>query len=141
MVVIIHIWHNPLVSNLFVKVGWKCHWFITCNRVCYPCMFEISSFRCTTKDKKGLIPIVILFFLYFDTWVKAHYNGQRLLSQILLFETTCFWISTKLILKQFFANNTWKKVVPNPKNKFVKNNFTLKLILNDWKNCNHTDIL
>jgi hypothetical protein len=63
--------------------------------------------------------------------VKSHYDGQGLLSQILFFETTCFGTSTKLILKWFFANNTWNKVVQNPKNKIVKENPTLKLILND----------
>jgi hypothetical protein len=52
--------------------------------------------------------------------MKAHYGGQRLLSQILLFETTCFWTSTKLIFKKFFVNGTWNKVVQNPKNKIVK---------------------
>jgi hypothetical protein len=35
--------------------------------------------------------------------VKAPYDGQILLSQILFFETTCFLTSTKLILKGFFA--------------------------------------
>jgi hypothetical protein len=28
--------------------------------------------------------------LGFHIWVKTHYDGQRLLSQILLFKTTCF---------------------------------------------------
>jgi hypothetical protein len=78
--------------------------------------------------------------------VKAHYNGQRLSSQILLFKTTCFWTSTKLILKWLSTNHTWNEVVQNPKNKIVKKNSTLKLISNDWKiykwkNCNCIDIL
>jgi hypothetical protein len=59
------------------------------------------------------------------------YSGQRLLSQMLFLETTCFWISTKLILKGFLANGTWNKVVQNPTNKIIKTNPTLKLILND----------
>jgi hypothetical protein len=63
--------------------------------------------------------------------VKAHYGGQKLLSQISLFETTCFWTFTKLILKRFFANGTWNKVVQKPNNKIVKKNLNLKLILND----------
>jgi hypothetical protein len=45
----------------------------------------------------------------------------------------CIWTSTKLILKEFFENNNWNKVVQNPKNKIVKKNPILKLILNDWK--------
>ncbi len=51
--------------------------------------------------------------------MREHYNDQRLLSQILLFETTCFWTFTKLILKRFFANGIWNKVVQNPQNKVV----------------------
>jgi hypothetical protein len=65
--------------------------------------------------------------------VKAHYSGQNLLSQIVHFETSCIWTSTKLILNFLFANSTWNKVVQNPKNKIVKKNPTLRLILNDWK--------
>ncbi len=53
---------------------------------------------------------------------KTDYSGQILLSQILHFETTCLWISTKLILKGFFENGTWNKVVQNPKNKIIKKN-------------------
>ncbi len=63
--------------------------------------------------------------------IKAHYCGQRLLSQIYFFETICFLTFTKLILKHFFVDNTWNKVVQNPMNKIVKANLTLKLILND----------
>ncbi len=61
--------------------------------------------------------------------MKAHYSGQRLLFQILFFETACFWASTKFILNYFFVNGTWNKVVQNPKNKILKKNPTLKLIL------------
>jgi hypothetical protein len=40
---------------------------------------------------------------------------------MLLFETTYFKTSTKLIiLKGFFANGTWNKVVQNLKNKIIK---------------------
>ncbi len=45
---------------------------------------------------------------------EAHYNGQKLLSQILLLKIMCFKTSTKLILKYVFTNNTWNKVVQNP---------------------------
>jgi len=47
-------------------------------------------------------------------WVKTHYNGKKLLSQILFFEITCFKTFTKLILKYIIINNTWNKVVQNP---------------------------
>jgi len=53
-------------------------------------------------------------------WVKAHYNGKKLLSQKLFFETMYFWTSNKLILKGCFANDTWNKVVRNTKNMIVK---------------------
>jgi hypothetical protein len=33
--------------------------------------------------------------------------------------------------KGFFANGIWNKIVQNPKNKIVKKNLTLKLILNN----------
>jgi hypothetical protein len=57
---------------------------------------------------------------------------KRLLSQMLLFEIRCFKTSTKLIiLKGFFANDAGNKVVQNLKNKIIKTNSTLKLILND----------
>jgi hypothetical protein len=65
--------------------------------------------------------------------VKAHYGGQKLLSQISLFETTCFWTFTKLILKRFFANGTWNKVVQTQRIRLLKKNLNLKLILNDQK--------
>ncbi len=54
--------------------------------------------------------------------MKAHYNGQKLLLQVLLFEITCFKTSTKLILKGFFANGTSNKIVQNPNDKIVKKN-------------------
>ncbi len=54
--------------------------------------------------------------------MKAHYNGQKLLSQVLLFEITCFKTFTKLILKGFFANGTSNKIVQNPNDKIVKKN-------------------
>jgi hypothetical protein len=41
-------------------------------------------------------------------WVKSHYSGQRLLSQILLFETMCVWTTPKIqnvLKKTFFAKN------------------------------------
>ncbi len=66
-----------------------------------------------------------------DQGENALYSGQRLLSQILFFETTCFLISTKLIIKGFFANGTRNKVVQNPKNKIIQKIPTLKLILTD----------
>jgi hypothetical protein len=54
-----------------------------------------------------------------DQGENALYSGQRLLSQILFFEATCFLISTKLIIKGFFANGTWNKV-QDPKNKIIQ---------------------
>jgi hypothetical protein len=47
-------------------------------------------------------------------WVKAHYSGKKLLSQILFKKIMCLRTSTKLILKYIFTNNTWNKVVQNP---------------------------
>ncbi len=52
--------------------------------------------------------------------MKAHYSDEKLLSQVLVFETTCFKTSTKLIFLNFFAKGSWNKVVQNPKNKIVK---------------------
>jgi hypothetical protein len=52
------------------------------------------------------------------------------------FWIACIWASTKLILKGFFMNCTWNKVVQNPKNKIVNkwlNGILTILILNDYK--------
>jgi hypothetical protein len=43
--------------------------------------------------------------------VKAHYGGQKFLSQILFFKTMQVLTSTKPILKEVFINDTQNKVV------------------------------
>jgi hypothetical protein len=54
--------------------------------------------------------------------VKAHYNGQKLLSQIIIFEMMQISIFTNLILKEVFTN-TQSKVVQLPNNAIVKGNY------------------
>ncbi len=46
----------------------------------------------------------------------------------------CFWTSTKLILKGFFANGTWNKVVQSPKNKIVKKKSHFEIDIKRLKN-------
>ncbi len=54
--------------------------------------------------------------------MKAHYNGQKLLSQIIIFEMMQISIFTNLILKEVFTN-TQSKVVQLPNNAIVKGNY------------------
>jgi hypothetical protein len=63
--------------------------------------------------------------------VKAHYGGQKMLSQILFFEIVQCSTSTKSISKEVFINYTQNKVVQLPNNAIVKGNYILKIKLND----------
>jgi hypothetical protein len=56
--------------------------------------------------------------------VKAYYSGQKMLSQILFFETMQLLTSTKPILKEAFINCTQN-------NEIVKGNYIFCLVLND----------
>jgi hypothetical protein len=54
------------------------------------------------------------FLLFFNCSLfklKAHYGGQRMLSQILFFETMQLSTSTKLILKKVFISYTQNRIV------------------------------
>jgi hypothetical protein len=65
-----------------------------------PSMPRFKNLNVTTNDGIIFFHHLYLFFLSYK-WMKAHYGGQKLLSQILLFETMCFWTFTKLILEGF----------------------------------------
>jgi hypothetical protein len=54
--------------------------------------------------------------------VKAHYDGQKMLSKIYFFKIVNISIFTKLILKEVFMN-TQSKVVQLPNNAIVNGNY------------------
>jgi hypothetical protein len=55
-------------------------------------------------------------------WVRTHYSGQKMLSQIFFFKTMQLSTSTKPILKEFFINYIPNKVVQFPNNENFKGN-------------------
>jgi hypothetical protein len=71
-----------------------------------------------------------------DCWNKSYF-----------FETSFVWTSTKsFILKEFFANFIWNKVVQNPRSKIVNKKTCFEIYIKLLKiifmqNCNCTDIL
>jgi hypothetical protein len=60
--------------------------------------------------------------------VEAHYNGQKMLSQILFFKHVQLSTFTKPILKEVFINDTQNKVVQLLDNAIVKRNYIFLLI-------------
>jgi hypothetical protein len=62
-------------------------------------------------------------------WVKAHYNDQIFLLQILFFETIQLSISTKLISKEVFINYIPNKVIQLLNNTIVKWNYIFYIII------------
>ncbi len=52
--------------------------------------------------------------------MKAHYGGQKMLSQILFFEIVWFSTSTKPRLKEIFINYAKNKVIELPNNTISK---------------------
>jgi hypothetical protein len=54
--------------------------------------------------------------------IQAHYGGQKMLSQILFFETMQLSTSTKPILKEVFINYIQNKIVQLPNKTFIKGN-------------------
>ncbi len=63
--------------------------------------------------------------------VKTHYDGQKMLSQILFFKIVQLSTSTKPILKEVFINYIQNKVAQLPNNTIVKGNYYFWLILNN----------
>jgi len=63
--------------------------------------------------------------------VKGHYDGQKMLSQILFLEIVLPLTSTKLILKDLFKFYTHNKVVQLLNNAIVERNYIFLLKLND----------
>jgi hypothetical protein len=72
-------------------------------------------------------------------WVKAHYGGQKMSSQILFFETMQLLTSTKLILKEVFINYTHSSKICNYQRKlhFKINIKWLKTIFVKKKCCHN----
>jgi hypothetical protein len=56
-------------------------------------------------------------------WVRTHYSGQKMLSQMLFFKIVQLSTSTKPIIKDFFINYIQNKVVQFPNNKNFKGNY------------------
>ncbi len=69
------------------------------------------------------ISIFESFILNLIMGVKTHYNGQKMLSQILFFEPMQLSTFTKPILKEVFINDSQNKVVQLPNNVIVKGNY------------------
>lgn len=63
--------------------------------------------------------------------MKGHYDGQKMLSQILFLEIVLPLTSTKLILKDLFIFYTHNKVVQLLNNAIVERNYIFLLKLND----------
>jgi len=63
--------------------------------------------------------------------VKGHYDGQKMLSQILFLEIVLPLTSTKLILKDLFKFYTHNKVIQLLNNVIVERNYIFLLKLND----------
>jgi len=56
-------------------------------------------------------------------WVKTHYSGPKMLSQMLFFKIVQLSTSTKPILKENFINYIQNKIVQFPNNKNFKGNY------------------
>ncbi len=63
--------------------------------------------------------------------MKAHSNGQKLLSQILFFKPKQLSTFTNPILNEVLINDIQNKIVQLPNNEIVKGNYIFWLILND----------
>ncbi len=93
-------------------------------RVMFSSQVRIASIMATPLYVLGtMTPFEVNHFPFFLNCslfkVKAHYGGQRMLSQILFFETMQLSTSTKPILKEVFINYTKNRIVQQPTNNVI----------------------
>jgi hypothetical protein len=96
-----------------------CHWYLPTNlsqdyilwNLIFQFILHLFSFfpKCFLLSPKKIKLIFLSHPLC--NRVTTHYSGQKMLSQILFFETMWLSISTKPILKELFINYTQNKVI------------------------------